>query len=245
MGFWSTVGRVGAGLSTFGLSEVANEATGGGVFSGGESGRLSNLIKDPLFGKKDPGRPDKMIELDPSLRQTVEQGRAGQQQGLGLYSDELRRLQGTSPETLSQIVQARKEKGIIGEGKDAKRRAQQLVAQRGLNKSSVGLNAMLQAGSKTGEKIQTARANQPLMTEQIASQRMGQIGQATGGINQVLNAQGAQRDLVQGRQGGQRSGGLLGLLGGAVGAYASGSNGGDPFKGFQAGQGLGTGLSNL
>lgn len=245
MGFLSTLGRIGLGVSTFGMSEVANEATGGGIFEGGEKGRLSSLIKDPLFGKKDPGRPDRMVELDPSLRQTVEQGRAGQQQGLGLYTDELTRLKGTSPEALSQIVQARTEKGIIGEGKDAQRRAQQLVAQRGLNKSSVGLNAMLQAGSKTGEQIQTSRANQPLMQEQIASQRMGQVGQATGGINQVLNAQGAQRDLIQGRQGGQRSGGLLGLIGGAAGAYAAGSSGGDPFKGFQAGQGLGTGLSNL
>jgi len=233
MGFWSTVGRVGAGLATGGLSEVANEATGGGLY--GEGSNVLGL-GDILRGDEDAGTPDKYLKLDPSLRQTVEQGRAGQQQGLGLYSDELRRLQGTSPEKLSQIVQAKKEKGIIGEGKDAKRRAQQLVAQRGLNKSSVGLNAILQAGSKTGEKIQTARANQPLMQEQIASQRMGQVGQATGGINQVLNAQGANRDFIQGQTGGGRSGGLLGLAGMATGAYFGGPQG--AFAGQQLGQGL-------
>lgn len=243
MGWLKDLGRGALAVSTFGASELANEATGGGVY--GEGSRISGKLKDILGGKKDPGRPDRMIELDPSLKATVEQGRAGQQQGLGLYTDELTRLKGVSPEKLAGVVQARQEKQLLGQGADQQRRAQQLIAQRGLSRSSVGLNAMLGADKQTRENIATARAEAPLMQEKIASQRLAQVGQATGGINQVLNAQGAQRDLIQGRQGGTRSGGLLGLAMGAGGAYLAGQAGGNPMAGFQAGQGAGQGLANL
>lgn len=236
MGFLSTIGRIGAGVMTGGLSEVANEVTGGGIWGGG-----SNVLGlgDVLRGEKDPGVADKYLNLDPSLQRNVEQGRSAQSQGLGLYSEELKRLKGVDPKQLAGVVQAKQEKQLIGQGEDKKRRAQQLVAQRGLNRSSVGLNAMLNADKETQSKIGSSRAEAPLMQEKIASQRLGSINSAQQGINQSLGAQGAQRDFVQGRQGGQRSGGLLGLAGGLAGAYFGGP------QGAYAGQQLGSGLANF
>lgn len=236
MGFLSTLGRVGAGVATLGLSEVANEATGGGIY--GEGSNLLGL-DDIIRGKKDPGQADKWLNLDPSLRRNVEAGRQQQLEGINLYGDELKRLQGVDPKKLAGVVQAQKEKQLLGQGEDQKRRAQQLVAQRGLNRSSVGLNAMLNADKETGKQIASSRAEAPMMQEKIAQQRLGSIQQATSGINQALGAQGAQRDFVQGRTGGQRSGGLLSLAGAAYGAAKGGP------QGAYAGQQLGQGLANF
>lgn len=237
MGWLSdNIGRIGAGVATFGLSEVANEATGGGLW--GEGSNVLGL-GDVLRGEKDPGVADKWLDLDPSLRRNVEAGRQQQLAGINIYGDELKRLRGVDPEKLANIVQAKKEKQLLGQGEDQKRRAQQLVAQRGLNRSSVGLNAMLNADRQTNKDIASARAEAPMLKEKIAQQRLGSIQQATGGINQALGAQGAQRDFVQGRTGGQRSGGLLGLAGGAIGAYYGGP------QGAYAGQQLGQGLANF
>lgn len=236
MGFLSDLGRVAVGVGTFGLSEVANEATGGGIW--GEGSNVLGL-GDVLRGEKDPGQADKWLNLDPSLRRNVEAGRAQQLEGINLYGDELKRLKGVDPKKLAGIVQAKKEKQLLGQGEDKKRRAQQLVAQRGLNRSSVGLNAMLNADKETQKNIRTARAEAPLTQEKIAQQRLASIGTAQQGINQSLSAQGAQRDFVQGRTGGQRSGGLLGLAGGLAGAYYGGP------QGAYAGQQLGQGLANF
>ena len=235
MGFLSTLGRIGAGIATGGLSEVANEVTGGGIFGS----RLTDSFGDIVGGKKDPGVADKWLNLDPSLRRNVEAGRQQQLEGINIYGDELKRLRAVDPKKLAQSVQASKEKQLLGQGEDKKRRAQQLIAQRGLNRSSVGLNAMLNADKETQKKIGASRAEAPLMQEKIAQQRLGSIGQATGGINQALGAQGAQRDFVQGRTGGRRSGGLLGLAGGLAGAYYGGP------QGAYAGQQLGQGLANF
>jgi hypothetical protein len=234
--FGDNIGRIGAGVATLGLSEVANEVSGGGIW-GGDSTVLG--LGDVLRGEEDPGVADKYLDLDPSLRRNVEQGRNAQSQGLGLYSDELKRLKGVDPKQLAGVVQAKQEKQLLGQGKDQRRRAQQLVAQRGLNRSSVGLNAMLNAGTASDDKIAQSRAEQPLLQEKIASQRLGSIGAAQQGINQSLGAQGAQRDFVQGREGGGRSGGLMGLAGGLFGAYAGGP------QGAYAGQQLGQGLANF
>lgn len=236
MGFLSTIGRIGAGVMTGGLSEVANEVTGGGIWGGG-----SNVLGlgDVLRGEKDPGVADKYLNLDPSLQRNTEQGRRAQAQGLGLQSEELKRLQGVNVDQLANRVQVKGEKALIGQGKDEQRRAQQLVAQRGLNRSAVGLNAMVNAGGKTHDKLASMRADAPMMREKIAGQRMQSIGNVTGGINQSLGSHGAQRDFVQGRTGGQRSGGLLSLAGTAAGAYFGGP------AGAAAGQGLGQGLANF
>lgn len=236
MGFLSTLGRVAAGAATMGLSEAANEVSGGGLY--GDDSTLLGL-GDVLRGKKDPGVPDKYLNLDPSLQRNVEAGREQQLKGINIYGDELSRLKGVDPQKLSQIVQARNEKQLLGQGKDQQRRAQQLVAQRGLNRSSVGLNAMLNADKDSKDQIASSRAQMPLLTEKIAQQRMGSVSNAQQGINQSLNSQGAQRDFIQGKTGGKRSGGLLGLAGMAAGAYMGGP------QGAYAGQQMGQGLANF
>lgn len=242
MGFFSGVGRVLAGVATGGLSEVANETTGGGLYGSG-----SNVLGlgDLLRGEKEAGVPDKMIALDPSLRKATEEARKGQFQGAGLYNKELTRLEGVDPNEIARLQQVKGEKALGAQSADEQRRAQQLVAQRGLNRSSVGLNAMINAGEGARDGVAELRSNQPLMQEQAALAKTQSVNAATGGLNSILNAQGASRDYMQGKTGGARSGGLLGLLGGAAGAYAAGSNGGNPMQGFQGGQALGQGLANF
>ena len=236
MGFLSSLGRVAAGVTTFGMSEVANEATGGGIYGSG-----SNILglKDILRGEKDKGVPDKMIALDPSLRKATEAARAGQFQGAGLYNKELTRLEGVDPNEIARLQQVKGEKALGAQSADEQRRAQQLVAQRGLNRSSVGLNAMINAGEGARDGVAELRSNQPLMQEQAALAKTQSVNAATGGLNSILNAQGASRDYMQGRTGGKRSGGLLSLAGAAAGAYYGGP------QGAAAGQQLGQGLANF
>lgn len=242
MGFFSGVGRVLAGVATGGLSEVANETTGGGLY--GEGSNVLGL-GDLLRGEKEAGVPDKMIALDPSLRKATEEARKGQFQGAGLYNKELTRLEGVDPNEIARLQQVKGEKALGAQSADEQRRAQQLVAQRGLNRSSVGLNAMINAGEGARDNVAELKSNEGLMREKAALAKSQSVNAATGGLNSILNAQGASRDYMQGKTGGARSGGLLGLLGGAAGAYAAGSNGGNPMQGFQGGQALGQGLANF
>jgi len=236
MSFLGDLGRVAIGVGTGGLSEIANEVTGGGVWGNG-----SNFfgLGDLLRGEKSPSTPDKWLELDPSLKKVVDQARGGQQLGLSGYESELNRLSGVDPAKLAGIVSAKKEKLARAQNEDMKRRAQQLSAQRGLSRSSIGLNAMLNADKEQAEKISEVRANKPLLEQDIANQKIGSLRNATGGINEVLQSPGQQRDFVSGKTGGVRSGGLMGLAGLGLGAYYGGP------QGAYAGQQLGQGLANF
>ena len=192
--------------------------------------------KDLLFGKKDPGVADKFLALDPSLAKTVELGRKGQQNILSAAGRELAAIKaGPSARGLAGITAAKQERQIRAGAQDQARRAGDLVAQRGLGSSSVGLRALLAPGRDVGRRIGQIRAATPLLEQQFRSQRIGQIGTIGG----VLGTPGAQRAFIQGRASTGRSGGLakLGLT--AAGAFFGGP------AGAQAGAGFGQSLANL
>ncbi len=98
---------------------------------------------------------------------------------------------------------------------------------------------MINAGEGARDGVAELRSNQPLMQEQAALAKTQSVNAATGGLNSILNAQGASRDYMQGRTGGKRSGGLLNPIGAAAGAYYGGP------QGAAAGQQLGQGLANF
>jgi hypothetical protein len=183
-----------------------------------KSGMLPSLSKDSLLGKKDKGVADRYTELDPL-----------QKKALGQFGTFLDRTEQMGEVDANQMV-----KQAIQSTKDAEMKAKEAIAQRGLNRSSVGLNALINSSRGLGERIEAIRANIPAL-------QLERLGQVSGGINDILN----QRMYIQGREGGGRSGGLLGLGLGAAGAYASAKKGGDPGAGFSAGQGAGRSIANF
>lgn len=231
MGFLKKAGKIGGkvGLAPF---------TGG----------LSLLGKDTLFGKKDPGSPDRFLELDPSLRAVTEEARKGQEIGARSLRDELERVRKVDPLRRARLEEAQELKLLKGAGEDARRLAQQEVAKRGLGQSSIGLSAILRADEKAREGMARARAIRPIREEEAVQRKVGQIGQITSGLSGILAAPGQTRAFMPGRAPTGRSGGLVGALlpvaGMAGGAYL-GSMAGKPYTGAQTGGQFGQDLYSI
>lgn len=222
------------------LNVATNVATGGmlGVRNGGLSGGLiggaidrattggkierglrdvGNTVADIALGEKTPGTPDEVIDL------ASKQGRALQEQALGMYGQELGRdtSQIAAAQTAQQEMQARQNVA------DQETRARQMVAQRGLGNTAMGMNAILGQQANLGKDIGNIRAQAPGLAQQMRQQ---QLGFGSQGINQILNEQGQSKVLKLGQQAQGRSGGLLGMalpiagqvLGGMAGAGAFG-----------------------
>lgn len=185
---------------------------------GGKSGNgLMGGVKDAVFGKKDPGVKDKFTELHPE-----------QQHALNDYAG----LRRTNTDNLAESSVAMEENGLRASSKDAEMQAHDLVAQRGLGNSSVGLNAILSQTRNLGDQIAAARARLPLMKYDLKTQN---LNNATRGIQDILNS----RTFIQGRESTGRGGGLLGVAMTGAGAYYGGPGG------AQAGAGMGKSIANL
>jgi hypothetical protein len=183
--------------------------TGGGAFGG---------LKDAILGKKDPGTPDEVIDLGSA------QGRALQEKALGQYG-----------EILNGGVQnqmAAQERQVRTGAEDQARKAQELVSQRGLGNSSVGIGAILNAHRDLGDKVGAIRASEPMF-------KLQNLQNVTQGVNSIMNEQGQSKIFKLGQQGGQRKGGLAPLLGAGAGAYFGGP------QGAQAGASMGQMLTQM
>lgn len=215
-------------------------------FTGGTS--LGLLGKDTLLGKKDTGTPDRLIDLDPSLKAVVEQARPIQQQGLTGLSGYMKNWQDMNPMAMGNLITQNKVRGLR-EGADAtKRNANQLIARRGMAGTSLGLKAAVTADRDARKGITEAVAQNPIEQANALAKVQGGYKDALSGVNSILSTPGEQTQLLAGRQGtGQRSGGLLGLAGTIGGAALGGMYGGAQGvgPGAQVGGGLGYGLSNL
>jgi hypothetical protein len=185
---------------------------------------LFKKAKGLIFGAKDKGEADRYIDLDPSLKRSVEAGRAGQQKGLaGLQS---------SVEDIGGEI-ARDERLARQAGQDTSSRIQDLVARRGLQNSSIGMGQEIAAGQRTAQKLAEIRGS---MAERKRRGLMSLIN-ASGN---VLGNQGAQRSMIQGRKGtGMRSGGLYRAAATAVGGVFGGA------EGAKAGDAWGQGVANI
>ena len=207
--------------------------TGGASLLGG--GKLMNS----LFGRKDRGRAASWLDLDPSLKKSVEAARAGQLRTMGDADSELKRLRGFDPTKISNLVTKQKQKGLFQQARDQERRASQAVAQRGLGRSSVGLRAIMKAGDEARKQAQSVAAVDPLQRQRLFTDRAQQIRQIGDIYNRTLGAQGASRTFVKGREAGGRSGGLASIAGAAIGGYMGGP------AGAQAGMGMGRAFGNM
>lgn len=202
--------RIGAAIGTGGMSELA---TGG--------------AKDLLLGKK-----AKDIKPDSIANQI----RATQGQGLKELNNTLNK---TSGENIARVASAQAEKGVLSSAQDARRNAQKLMAQRGLQGSSMGLASQRSIDQQSGNDIANIQAQLP---GQIRNQQLAdaQTRIQAGGINQ----NGMNFNTIQG----QRSGGILGIAGalaplaGTIGGAMIGGPAGAAV-GSQVGSGIGGALA--
>jgi hypothetical protein len=182
---------------------------------GGKKG-LSG-VKDTLFGKKDPGTKDRYTPLEQE-----------QQDALAEYNKLLK----TDTNALAKNSIVAQENAIRANAADAERQAQGLVAQRGLGRSSVGLNAILNSTRDMGDRIGQVRGQLPTLAHEL---KVNNLNTATRGIQDIYGS----RAFIQGQKSTGRGGGLVGLAATGAGAYFGGAGG------AQAGASMGKGIANF
>lgn len=165
-----------------GLRTVTGGMVGMDSFGGG--------LTDALLGKKSGGK-----NVDP----LVPLIRAQQAKGIG----ELNKALSTPADQIVREQAAQQTKGLITAAQDARRRAQQLMAQRGLQNSSIGLGQDRAITQRLGEQQASLQASLPGM---IRSQAL-QDAQTRIGVGGLGTPTGIQWQ----KQEGQRSGGALGI----------------------------------
>jgi hypothetical protein len=188
--------------------------------------KVTGAIDSTLLGEKDPGTSDQVVDF------ASKQGRDLQEQSLGKYGEFLN--QDTKQLAANQIAQQSNQARANVE--DQQRKAQQMVAQRGLGSSSIGVNAILNQGANLGNQLGAIQASQPALENQMRQQN---LNFATGGINQILGEQGQSKVLKLGQASKGRQGGLAPLIGAGAGAYMGGP------AGAQAGLGIGQAATQL
>jgi len=214
------------GVSVGGLSEVAR----------------SGSAKYFLLGKKKGGFS--ADEIAGEIRRVQGKGILTAEQGLERLNKELETDGGELAGAQYRKGLEAQKTSVVTAAQDARRRAQQMMAQRGLKNTSLGLAAdrsMTQEAGKQMGTIQSQYSNIPLIQRQqrlAEAQMLQQAGQGTfGGLG------GSAGVRFHGQEG-SRSGGLLGIasaLAPAAGAIAGGMFGGPPgaMMGAQAGGALG------
>jgi len=217
------VGYQNGGFSTGAISGAADNAlTGGKVNS--EMRNLGNGLMDVAFGKKTPGTPDQVIDLASPT------GRALQENALGKYGDvmnqDVGQLAGLQIDTQSKLARA--------QAGDQERLAKQMVAQRGLGGTSLGLNAIIGQKANLGNKLNDIAGQRPMLENQMRQQNLGFASQ---GINQILNEQGQSKVLKMGQQAQGRSGGLMAAALPIAGQVLGGMAGSGAFNGLVGGAG--------
>jgi hypothetical protein len=170
-------------------------------------------VRDVVLGKKAPKfAPTKHMELDPTLARNVGGGR-----DLQVYAMEKARERAqadTGGLVRSQI--AGEQRGLRAAGEDAQRQLAGNIAQRGLGRSSIGLNAAAELSRQTG--IDQANVASSFAQRQDAMERQRNMDQLSV-ANQVLGTPGAQRAVMKGGNQ-ERSGGLLGAAARIAGPVA-------------------------
>lgn len=237
------------------MKVVAAPYTGGASLLGG------GKMKDLLFGKKDVGERDAYIDLDPSLKKAVEAARKPQARIGEMISTELDVMSKSKfdPKEFAKRKSAM-ERGmaerVLGQaGADARRRAEQIVAQRGMGRSRAGLSAILGADKESREKLEDFRIGSAAREEMLGkemedkerSRRLNMMRGYGATLGGILGTPGAQRTFMKGRKGAGRGGGLfktgMSVAGGVLGGMFGGPAG--AAAGSQIGGSLGGGLANI
>jgi hypothetical protein len=212
-----------------------------GTLGGSEVWRAADKkmgLKDLLLGKSSPGKAGYFTDLDPM-----------QQGALDTYNEELSRLRTAGPMKVDQIARAEiaNQERLAKQGiADTEKRAQSLIAQRGLNRSSAGISSLLGIRSNLGNQLNAIRAQQPAMMRNLQNEdinsRINRLTNLSGGMNNILSTRMYNAPVAAtGRQGG-----ILPLLTGGAGAIL-GSKAGPQgaAAGYQIGSGLGQSFTQM
>jgi hypothetical protein len=215
----------------------------GGLLLGGASGASGASVKDFLLGKKKGGFS--ADEIAGEIRRVQGKGILTAEKGLEKLNKEMETDGGELAAQQYRKGLEQQKTGVLSAAQDARRRAQQMMAQRGLKNTSLGLSSDRSITQDVGKQmgtIQSQYSNIPLVQRQqrlADAQIMQQAGQGTFG-----NLGGTAGIRFQGQEG-SRSGGLLGVasaLAPAAGAIAGGIFGGP--MGASAGSQLGGAFGN-
>lgn len=213
----------------------------GGALIGGAAGGAGASIKDFLLGKKSGGFS--ADEIAGEIRRVQGKGILTAEKGLDKINKELETDGGDLAAAQYTKGLEKQKETVLTSAQDARRRAQQLMAQRGLKNTSLGLAADRSTTQEAGRQmsgIQSQYSNIPLIQREARladANMLQQAGQGTFG-----NLGGSAGVRFHGQEG-SRSGGLLGVasaLAPAAGAIAGGIFGGP--MGASAGASMGSAL---
>lgn len=135
-----------------------------------------------------------------------------------------------NPQLVVQNQIGLENKLMRGSAQDANRRTQDLIAQRGMGASSIGLGQQVNQEKMLNDRI--------VMNNASTTSRIMDIGREKINLGNSLFALKAGQGPIQMNTIKKREGGLAGLIGAGVGAYYGGPGG------AQAGQGMGEAYAN-
>jgi hypothetical protein len=196
---------------------------------GGLVGGAGNL----LLGKKDPGQAAQTIDMATPEQKAGQAGLMGKFQGIA-NQDYGQMAQNQTNQAEAQAIQ---------NSKDMTNRAQQMVAQRGLGNTSMGMNEILGQQQNLGNEIGGIRSQRLGLQNQLQQQG---LGFAAKGMSDIWNTQQAGKIYQPGVASKGRQGGLMPIIGGVAGGVLGSVAG--PMgtaAGAQAGMGLGNMFTQL
>lgn len=173
----------------------------GGAFGASNSDGLTDL----LMGKKQGSF--KADQIAGQIRGAQAQGIATAQKGLGELNSAIDAGGGAA---LMRKQLADTQTGIVSSAEDARRRAQQLMAQRGLAGSSLGLSADRSITQEAGKQNAAAVAALP---GAIRNQAIQDAQMRMSGGQGLFAGLGGGSGIRFHNEAGQRSGGILGVAG--------------------------------
>ncbi len=209
--------------------------------AGGAVGMIPGL-KDKVFGTPDRIQgPSEFIDPASKALREAQLGRRLRQ--MKFADREFRRAGRLDPKAMAEkqtkLLLGQAGMGAQAERADSQRRIQQMMAQRGLGGSSIGIGASLGAQRDIDRNVRSQRARalagQLGLEDQLRKSRMGEILGAqqaflnTGRDRVIGHIQGPQR--IAGKQG------IAGILGAAAGGVLGGPQG--AMTGYQVGSGIG------
>lgn len=199
------------------------------VLSGGmlrrQGRKVGSIVDEAIMGKKDPGYGPGRISLDPEVE-------AARNRNLAYQKTAMERLAGAtagSPEAEAEAQASREIASEKATTEDASKRLQQLIAQRGIGGTSMGLTSQVAQEKSAQDRIAEIKASIP---ERIRALKLQNAQLLLGASNQSLATPGIQGEAFAGQEA-SRKGGLLPLAGMAAGAYFGGA------QGAQVGMGAG------
>lgn len=176
-------------------------------------GKVANTVLKPvqslagnLFGT--PDTPDKTTDL------LSPEGKAATNKLLSQYTSMLDQAPG-----MAEAETARLQKQVAQNVQDQTLRAQQAIAQRGLQNSSIGLRALMAPTAQAGNQMLDIAAGAP--ARQFAN--LSNIGS---GIGNVLGIQSQNKLYTPGQKGDSGMGVMGTLLGAGIGASLAPAGGG-------------------